>query len=302
MENDQPIFQPIKNSDLVCSDCIFRAKHDLSVAGCAIYDLKPSSVLNGGECAKHMTLDEALVLYGDNEDDTSTAIKNLMFSAIAEERPPEVAEKCLSIWNQPFFYQIDKARALTVSYAPTDKGAKKNYTELYDAYKAGDIEMTPEQIYRLLYNFKEEHYWRKNFNKIFAALGIEKTEIAHIDMSSFPYSKDIYRKECVSKGLDKNHKYALEAINILSEQLKYIMIDGKDNYEIIEKYLLDDYFLVDKKTVQVNKKNKTQVHFYAHNTKEQYLIYVGTFLYGMTCVSNACIDEIIEFAKLNSGM
>ncbi len=97
-------------------------------------------------------------------------------------------------------------------------------------------------------------------------------------MSAFPYSKDIYREECVEIGLDKNYMYALKVIDILSGQLKYIMIDGKNNYDIIEKYLLEDYRLVDKRTGQVNKKRIAEVHLYRHSAKELYLIYFSTFL------------------------
>ena len=36
-------------------------------------------------------------------------IKELMMKAIEEPRPKEVVPYCSPIWNQPFFYQIDKA-------------------------------------------------------------------------------------------------------------------------------------------------------------------------------------------------
>ncbi|MDE5602082.1 MAG: hypothetical protein K2J16_06255, partial [Clostridia bacterium] len=62
-------------------------------------------------------------------------IKELMMQAIEYPRPAQIEQFCLPIWNQPFFYKIDKAQALTISYNPTDNGAKTNYPEQVKRYK-----------------------------------------------------------------------------------------------------------------------------------------------------------------------
>lgn len=113
-------------------------------------------------------------------------LKELMVKAIKEERPIEIRHLCREVWNQPFFFKIDKAKVITISYAPTDKGAATNYLSIYDKYKKDKSTLSPEQIYDLLNNFKKEIYWRKKYDRIFTSLGILEDEIAHIDMSCFP--------------------------------------------------------------------------------------------------------------------
>lgn len=54
-------------------------------------------------------------------------LHKLMIKAIEEKRDEKIVAACLDIWNQPFFYKIDKAKALTISYAPTDNELFKLY-------------------------------------------------------------------------------------------------------------------------------------------------------------------------------
>lgn len=220
-------------------------------------------------------------------------IKDLMIKAIEEERPEDIDKVCLPIWNQPFFFKIDKAKAITISYSPTDKGARTNYKAELEKYKKDKSSMSSEAIYDLLYNFKKEVYWRKRFDTILEALGVPDENIAHLDMSSFPYANDLFRQWY--QNIDQTYKYVLDAIDILKEQLEFIIIDGKDNYKIVQKYF-SNYSLIAETTIPVNKRNRSS-SLKIYRNQNTVLIYFGTFLYGQTCVSNDCINKIICYVK-----
>lgn len=65
-DEDAPVFNALKNSDLVCADCVLKEENDLSVFACAAYPFgKPGKVLDGNDCPKHMTLNQAKEKYGD---------------------------------------------------------------------------------------------------------------------------------------------------------------------------------------------------------------------------------------------
>lgn len=146
-------------------------------------------------------------------------IEKLMLDAIEEKRPNKILPLCREVWNQPFFYKIDKAKAITISYNPTDKGAKTNYLRELEEYKNGTLKSN--EILKILYNFKEEPHWRKNYNLIFEKLGVDCFEIAHMDMSCFPYDKDSYRKKC--KDFDHSYKYPLRALEL--QNYSFIIIN-----------------------------------------------------------------------------
>lgn len=225
-------------------------------------------------------------------------IKELMIKAIKEERPVEIQHVCRKIWNQPFFFKIDKAKCITISYAPTDKGATKNYANIYEKYKHNKNSVTVEQIFHILYHFKKEVYWRKNYDIIFSTLNVKDDEIAHLDMSCFPYDKDKYRIQF--SHLDITYQYPLNAINLIDNQLRYIFIDGKDNKEVITKFFLNDYVFLKSTKLQVNSSGRlSELTLYKHINKEILLIYFGTFLYGATCVSRKCVEEIASFIAIN---
>ena len=62
---DNPVFNALKNSNLVCATCVLKEENDLSVFACAAYpNGKPGKVLDGGDCEKHMTLEQAMEKYG----------------------------------------------------------------------------------------------------------------------------------------------------------------------------------------------------------------------------------------------
>lgn len=55
-KKDQLKFTPIKNKDLVCKDCM--KKYDdtelpCNTSKCEVFDLKPSNVLDGGDCNEY---------------------------------------------------------------------------------------------------------------------------------------------------------------------------------------------------------------------------------------------------------
>ena len=63
--NAEPQFNMLRNSNLVCADCVLAHDDDLAVAIChAFPDIKPTKVLDGGECDKHMTMEQAMKKYG----------------------------------------------------------------------------------------------------------------------------------------------------------------------------------------------------------------------------------------------
>lgn len=63
--NDEPQFNLLRNSNLVCADCVLAQDDDLAVATCHAYpNIKPSKVLDGGECEMHMTMEQAMKKYG----------------------------------------------------------------------------------------------------------------------------------------------------------------------------------------------------------------------------------------------
>ena len=63
---DDPVFTALKNSDLACADCVLKEDNDFSVFACAAFPYgKPGKVLDGGDCPRHMTLEQALEKYGN---------------------------------------------------------------------------------------------------------------------------------------------------------------------------------------------------------------------------------------------
>ena len=64
-KDDAPQFNLLRNSNLVCADCILANDDDLAVATCKLYtDIKPGKILDGGECEYHITAEQALKKYG----------------------------------------------------------------------------------------------------------------------------------------------------------------------------------------------------------------------------------------------
>jgi hypothetical protein len=226
--------------------------------------------------------------------DTYNKIHDLMIRAIEEKRPNEIEEFCLPIWNQPFFYKLDKARVLTISYSPTDRGAKTNYPSLVEEHKVNPL--SSEKIFEVLYDFIPEPHFRGNYNKIFSELNVNPSEIAHMDISSFPFNKDGTRQKL--RNIDKSYKYTLEAIDLLSDQLEYILIDGKDNKEIIEKHFSKDYILHNETSMAINKSNRPyKLSIYKHKIKNTTLIYYGCFLWGNTRPNKEYLQKIVEYIK-----
>lgn len=224
-------------------------------------------------------------------------IKQLMLEAIEYQRPQIIAPFMLPIWNQPFFYKIDKAEALTISYNPTDKGAKNNYPQLVEEYKRkGHIES--ERIFDLLYNFKKEIYWRRTYDIIFTELGIETDKIAHMDVSSYPYKSLSICKEFYN--IDESKKYLLQCINLLKDQLKYIFIDGKNNKSILS-LLCNQFELKKIDFLPVNnKKCNFELLIFKHRDRDLYMIYYGCQLYGATSPSDVHVKKIANFIKENT--
>lgn len=224
----------------------------------------------------------------------SNKIKDLMYKAIEHKRPAQIENRCLEIWNQPFFYQIDKAKVLTISYNPTDKGARTNYPHWIVRYKK-EGHIPTEQIYDLLYNFKMENNWRKNYNLIFKSLGFSVEEISHMDVSFFPYKTLDDYKEC--EYLDDTKQYLLSCIDLLKDQLKIIFVDGKKNRDILW-HLKKDFSLYKSTKLPVNSSGVLyDLLIYKHNERNQYLIYYGCFLYGPTRPSSECVSKISDFIK-----
>ncbi|MCH5159179.1 MAG: hypothetical protein J1F33_08300 [Clostridiales bacterium] len=215
-------------------------------------------------------------------------IKDLMMQAIRYPRPVEISRACLPVWNQPFFYKIDKAKALTISYNPTDKGAKTNYPEQVAHYiKHGFL--PAEEIYEILYNFKKEYYWRKNYDLLFRALNIPEESIAHADVSIFPYiSLNTYFRFA---AYDDTVKFLLKTIDLLSDNLEYIFIDGAKNRNILS-LLKSDYIFACKDSLPINSGKPHDLLIYKHKVRKTKLIYYGCFLYGATCPSEEYVKSL----------
>lgn len=218
-------------------------------------------------------------------------IKELMMQAIEYPRPQEIKHLMLPIWNQPFFYQIDKARMLTISYNPTDKGAKTNYKKLYREY-AENGRIDTEVIYETLYGFIEETYWRKNYNLIGEQLDIDKSFISHMDCSFFPYKTFNDYQEY--EYLDDTYNFILQTVEILGEQLKYIFIDGARNRRIVRK-IGKGFKMFYQTKMPINSSGKTYSLEIYKNEKGCFLVYFGCFLYGTTCPAK---EKVIEIAKV----
>lgn len=205
----------------------------------------------------------------------------------------------LPVWNQPFFYKIDKAKVLTISYNPIDKGARDNYPNLINRYKNCE-NISSEEIFETLYNFKKESYWRKFYDLIFGTLGFDiNDEISHMDTSSFPY--ETFQDYLDYSYLDNSKRYLIQTIDLLGDQLKYIFIDGARNKNILN-LLMSDFYLHKKLKARKNKSpKKFDLLIYKHKNKNQYLIYFGSFLYGNTCPSRDCVENIANLIKENTN-
>ena len=224
----------------------------------------------------------------------SEEIKRLMYEAIEEPRPAPIEERCRKIWNQPFFYKIDQAKALTISYNPTDKGARTNYPDLLNKYiREGGL--PTEIIFDTLYNFIPEPHFRKNYNCIFGELGINPAEIAHMDFSSYPYN-DLADFQAL-KYLDRSSRYMLECVDLLSDQLQFVLIDGKKNQGILQ-YFINDYNLVHHTKLPINNSQRLyDLLIFKHNERNTILIYYGSFLWGESRPNKNCIVQLAAHIK-----
>lgn len=220
-------------------------------------------------------------------------IKDLMLQAIDFPRPMQIQSCCLPIWNQPFFYHIDKARVLTISYNPTDKGARLNYPNLLAKYKCGET-ISANEIYDLLYNFKKETYWRDNYDLLFKQTGIESEFISHMDMSFFPYRT--FNDYLNYKIIDKSYEFLFKTIEMLGSQLKYILIDGSKNADILPVFL-SDYTIIDYTKIPINSGKSHPLQIYKHKTLPTYLIYYGCQIYGQTCPAKEYVIKLGEYIK-----
>lgn len=218
-------------------------------------------------------------------------IKKLMMEAIEYPRPKQIENFCSPIWNQPFFYKIDMAQALTISYNPTDKGARTNYPAQVAKYQAQG-HLPTEEIYEILYNFKKENYWRKNYDIIFNTLGVDNQNVAHMDISFFPYSDFQYFLKNVD--VDDTREFLYKAIDLLSDQLKYILVDGAKNKKILQ-YLIGDYNLIKVDSRPINGGAPHELRIYRHKTKDITLIYYACFLYGQTCPKKTEVKKLAEY-------
>lgn len=225
-------------------------------------------------------------------------IKELMLQAIEEKRPEAISSCCLHVWNQPFFYKIDKAKVLTVSYNPTDRGAITNYPYLVQQYINQGL--SSETIFETLYNFKKEYQWRKFYDLIFGYMGFDvDNDIAHMDVSFFPYKHLIY---CLQfSPIDNTKQYLLKTIDLLDTQLKFIFVDGAKNRSIIN-ILSADFELHKRLSARKNKNPKVyDLLIYRHRTKDLYLVYYGCQLYGSTCPSEECVKYIAKLIDENTA-
>lgn len=220
-------------------------------------------------------------------------IKGLLLDAIRYPRPERVDKVCLPVWNQSFFYKIDKARVLTISYNPTDKGARENYPEQVARYiKNGNLDA--EEIFDLLYDFKKEKYWRKSYDLLFDTLGIADENIAHMDVSFFPYRT--LNDYLSNKDIDDTYKFLLKAIELLSDNLQYILIDGAKNKNIVDLFI-KDYMLIDRALLPINSGAPHKLYIYKHKTLPTILIYYECFLYGFTCPKEYYVKKLAEYIK-----
>ena len=220
-------------------------------------------------------------------------IKKLMLQALQEERQFEIKRRCDNIWNMPFFFQIDKAKVLTISYNASIKGIERLYPHVLHNYQKYGLSFDEIFDFQYLYFDKK---WRGHYNRLFKHLGITEQEIAHIDFSIYPYRelKDYF----ACRNIDKTNRYSFEAVALLERQLKYILVDGSKNKDIVEKHLAGDYLF--EKSKKLHKNSGANLHellMYRHKTKDIALVYFGAQLYGATAVSNDCIDEIADFIK-----
>ncbi len=222
-------------------------------------------------------------------------IEKLMREAIEYPRPAQLSDLWLPVWNQPFFFKIDKARMLTLSYNPTDKGASTNYPWYVEEYKKKGY-LETDKILDILYNYKKEIYWRKNFDLIGNVLGIKNVEIAHMDVSFFPYNSFSAYKG--NEYLDDTYKFLLKVIEILDDQLNYILVDGARNESIIYKIMKNNYKCIDQCFMPINGgKTKYELSIYKHNDKNLYVVYYGCFLYGTTCPAKEKVEAIAKPIK-----
>lgn len=220
-------------------------------------------------------------------------IKELMLEAIQYPRPENIRKVCSPVWNQPFFYKIDKARAITISYNPTDKGARTNYPKQVAQYISNGF-LPAEEIFDILYNFKKEYDWRKNYDIIFDILGIPSESIAHMDASFFPYKT--FNDFQANKKIDDTYKFLFKTIELLLNQLDYIFIDGAKNKYILN-YLIRNCKLIDSTVMSLNSGSKYALSIYKHNGSQTKIVYYGCSLFGRTFPSKHSIKEIANHIK-----
>ncbi len=182
---------------------------------------------------------------------------------------------------------------MTISYNPTDKGARTNYPDLIERY-IRDGNITAEEIFDLLYNFKKENYWRKYFDLLFNTLGISNENIAHMDMSFYPYRT--FNDYLNHKNIDDTYKFLKQVVEMLSGQLEYIFIDGANNKDIVDIFV-KDYSIINKTSLPINSGKEHLLYIYKHHTRNTWLIYYACFLYGQTRPSEYYVKKLADHIK-----
>ena len=182
---------------------------------------------------------------------------------------------------------------MTISYNPTDTGARRNYPDLLEEYNNGKS-LSATSIYEILYDFKKETYWRDNYDLLFEQVGIESDFIAHMDMSFFPYKS--FRDYLNNKSIDDSYKFLLKVIEMLGNQIEYIFVDGAKNFDIIA-LLKKDYVLIDSTVLPINKGKPHKLLIYKHKALQTKLIYYGCFLYGQACPKRVYVEKLGKYIK-----
>ena len=159
--------------------------------------------------------------------------------------------------------------------------------------KFANKKLSSSEIFDILYSFKIEKDCRQVYEIIFKELGINENEIAHMDASIFPYKNDNFFTEF--RSIDSTYSYLLKTIDILSSQLKFILIDGKNNKQIFDR-LLTDFVILDNSEHQVNsKKKKFELIICKHKKHNLFLIYYAHFLGRSGCPEYKKMDELGKY-------
>ncbi len=203
-------------------------------------------------------------------------LKELLLTAIEYPCPPLVFRGSFRVWNQPFLYEIDRARAVVISYNPSGKRALAQDPEGVRRFRAlGGLDR--EEIFERLYRAPKEGEEWAQCRSLFEGLLSDGDAVARLNASFFAYrSSDYFR---VLSPTDGAREFLYRILSLLGEELEYIFVNGAENRRILP-VLTEGYALAATATLSLPAGKTGELSVYRQKSGGRTLVYYGRLLFG----------------------